>query len=476
MKKITALFLAFLMVTGLAAGCSSARDSEIPTLKWYMVGNGKPANYASWKEKVDAYLENKIGVHLDIECVNWGDWGNRRNVIVQTNEPYDLMFTDMASYAGDVAMGAFADLSELNQDGSWLKEVMPQTYIDGCLINGRLYAVPTYKDSSMTNFFVWTKKNAEEYFPRYADCHSLEDITEGLRAIKAGTGIAPVLLDKNGISCIISNKYDAMGLGNCGVGVSYTAVGAPRVVAVYEQPDVMADLQTVHRWMQDGLINADAAILDNASGMCSLGIAQGWPSASRGWGERRGAEVVAVQYGDTVVSNDTIQGSMTCISASSKHKEEALKLLELVNTDTWLRDALAYGEEGVNFNYVEENGQKRVQRTEEDWALAAYTQGSFFCMTIEAGALSDYYVDEVAVQNENAIVSPALGFSCDITNIADKIAACKATLEGYRSIIHTGTQDPGIVVPELMTRLRADGIEDIITEVQIQLDDYLAGR
>ena len=491
MKKLFALLLAVLMVVSLFAGCGSsetdetdapaqdaqasqpADDGGIPTLKWYMVGGGQPANMDSWSTKVNAYLEEKIGVHLEIECVSWGDWGNRRSVIVSTNEPYDLMFTDMSSYVSDVQMGAFADITDLMAEVPGLTEVIPETYLNACEINGRLYAIPAYKDSSMTNFFVWTKEYVDQYFPGYADAHELADITEGLRAIKEGTGEAPLLLNQDGVSCITGNKYDAMGLGSIGLGISYTA-GDNKVVSVYEQEDVLEDLRILHGWFNEGLINSDAAVRAEATGMCALGIAQGWPSAASGWGEGRGAEVVVSQYEDTVVSNDTVQGSMTCISASSNYKLEALKLLELVNTDTWLRDALAYGEEGVNFNYVEENGYQRVEKLNNDWTLAAYTQGTFFNMSLTTGSVGNYYVDEVKVQNENAIASPAMGFICDTTNIADQIAACKAIFEEYKSLINTGTGDPDTVIPEMMEAMRDSGFDEIQAEVQAQLDAWLA--
>ena len=115
MKKTLSLLLAVVMVVSMFAclGGSALADEEVPTVVWYMVGGGQPANYDSWKAKVDTYLEEKIGVHLDIQCVSWGDWSDRRSVIVQTNEPYDIIFTDSGSYISDVNMGAFADLSEL---------------------------------------------------------------------------------------------------------------------------------------------------------------------------------------------------------------------------------------------------------------------------------------------------------------------------------------------------------------------------
>ena len=130
MKRIFALLLAVMMVAALFAGCqkndngttettgpSSAAETvggkEIPTITWYAVGSGKPANYDTWIAKVNAYLEEKIGVHLNYQCVPWGDWDDRHNAIVSTNEPYDIMFTNGGTYAGEVAMGAYADITDL---------------------------------------------------------------------------------------------------------------------------------------------------------------------------------------------------------------------------------------------------------------------------------------------------------------------------------------------------------------------------
>ncbi len=495
MKKFLALLLALTMVLSLAACGGSEKPAEtqapaadapaaetpaaeaadsVPTLVWYMVGGGQPANYDSWKVKMDAYLEEKIGVHLDVRVVSWGDWGNRRSVIVQTNEPYDLMFTDMGSYVSDVNMGAFADISDLMAEVPGLTDLIPAAYLDACRINGGLYAIPAYKDSSMTNYFVWTKDQVEAYYPDYAEHHTLAEIDAGLRAVKEGTGVAPLLLNQDGISCITGNKYDACTLGSFGIGITYK--GGTEFVAVYEQPDVMADLEILHTWMNDGLINSDAAVLSEATGMCGVGVAQGWPSAAKGWGEGRGAEVVVSQFEDTVVSNDTVMGSMTCISASSAHKAEALKLLELVNTDYIVRDMLGYGEEGVNFEYVEENGERRVKKLNSDWTMAAYTQGTFFDWTLEAGNPVNYWVEEVQKQNENAIASPAMGFIPDVTNIADQIAGCKAVFEEYKALLMTGTGEPEATVAQMMDAMRASGFDDILAEVNAQYQAWLASK
>ena len=466
MKKFLALLLASVMTLALLAACGGnndtppadangapgaedtdnpgsddttappADDGGIPTITWYQVGGGQPANIDSWTEKANAYLEEKIGVHINIQCISWGDWGKRRSVIVQTSEPYDIMFTDFGSYSNDVAMGAFADLTDLVAQAPGLAEAIPAEFLEACKLDGKIYGIPAYKDSAVTQFFVWTKDQVDAYYPDYANIHSIADATPALQALKDGTGEAPMLLNKDGLSCVVGNRYDQLGMAGMGaIGVSYYD-DSGKVVCTFEQQDVLDQLEVLHEWMTEGYTNSDAATASEASGMCGLGVAQGWPSAAKGWGDGRGAEVVVSQFGEPVLSTDTVQGSLACVSTNSTHKAEAVKLLELVNTDTKFRDMLAYGEEGVNFEYVEgSTGEQRVHKINTDWPLAAYTQGKTIHMTAEDTSNVNPYVDEILVQNESARRSPAMGFVFDKSDsaIADKIAACQAITDWFLS-------------------------------------------
>ena len=76
----------------------------------------------------------------------------------------------------------------------------------------------------------------------------------------------------------------------------------------------------------------------------------------------------------------TIQGSMNAISANSKYKAEALKVLELMNTDSKFRDMCAYGTEG---NYMKYSEDGTVQKLRDDWNWPSYTQGTFFILSTQ---------------------------------------------------------------------------------------------
>ena len=478
MKKIIALLLACIMVVGLFAGCGKKDEA----LVWYYVGGGMPENYESWAKKFNEYVEPKIGMKVEIQCIGWGDWDNVRSVTVQTGGDWDLMFTDAGKYYTDIDMGALADLTPYMDQVPGLTNLIPQAYLDACIVDGKLYAIPAYKDSSMTDFFVWNKDSVEAYFPGYADAHDLASVYEGLKAINAATG--EIWGVSGSIGAIDAHSHDSASLGRCGIGINVN--GGTEFVAMYEDEALLSQYRILHQMFNDGLINADAATRTGEyDGPTVVGTAQGWPSAGvTTWGPSRNEEVVCVQYGDTLVSNGTIMGSMTAISASSEHVLEALKFIELVNTDSYVRDMLGYGEEGVNWEYTEAYGEKRVHKIEgaPSWTFAAYTQGTFFNWTLTDDVETNYWVEEVQKQNENAVPSPALGFVVDTTvevngkTVADHVNAFCAIVTEYFNLFASGTADPDETVATMMEKLRAADFDAVLAEVNRQYADFLASK
>ena len=235
-KKILALLLSALMLMVLVAGCGEepaaestapggeTDDGEIVELTWYMVGNGQPENYDAWKANLDAYLEEKIGVHLNVNVVGWGDWDGRRSTIVSTNEPYDIIFTNLGTFSNDVKIGAFADITEVVQSASpELYSLIDEDYWRAVSIDGKIYGVPTLKDVSVTQYFVWDAAMAEKYDPDYQSLNTLESLTDILTAIKDGENVTPFILNRDGLSAVTMD-YDAMGTGLPPIGVNYNAM------------------------------------------------------------------------------------------------------------------------------------------------------------------------------------------------------------------------------------------------------------
>lgn len=451
---------------------SSSSSDDVPTLVWWTIGGQVPNNFDKAMAAMNEYTAEKIGVKVDIKVASWGEWETKINTIVNTGEPFDIMFTNGSKYNQQVAMGSFADITDLVQSETpELYKFIPEKVWDGSKVGGKIYSVPTYKDSSLTQYWVFDHKYVEKYGIDVPNIKTLQDLDKPFHDMKAGEGKSfyPLpMTQSEGLNGFF-NGYDDMALGLSPVGVKADDASR-KVISVLEQPDIMDNLKMLHQWYKDGIINPDAPTKPEADKGKPFISAQGFPGAEIGWQINNGVEKydIVQNYGP-IYTTTTIQGSLNAISANSKYKKEALKYLELVNTDSKLRNMLAYGEEGVDFQKI--NDEKVIERISDTWPLASYTQGTFFNMATNKGAPEDQW-EQVKKLNEQAFASSLLGFSMDITDLSTEVANTKAVWDKYRYELLTGASDPEKMVPKIVSELKAAGMDTIMETAQKQIDAF----
>ena len=57
---------------------------------------------------------------------------------------------------------------------------------------------------------------------------------------------------------------------------------------------------------------------------------------------------------------------------------------------------------------------------------------------------------------------------------ADHLFFLPRIIEEYRRELYTGTSDPDVVIPEMLSRMNEAGLEKVKAEIQAQLDAFLA--
>jgi len=462
------LCCAFVFATGGRQGSASGA----PTLTWWCIG-GSPNNLGDALKVIGDYTQSKIKARLDIKVAGWADAGQRFRTIVNSGEYYDLMFIDLTDYSNFVNLGAFEDITDrLAADAPELRRFIPAGLWDGVRVNGKIYSVPTYKDSSKTQFFIWDDTYVRKYNLDIAKIHTFAELDRAFRTMKAGEGprFYPYLLSRGAlVSIAYADDYDSLQIGLPPIGAGVYDRNR-KVVSVFEQPDVMEKLRYLHRWYNDGIINPDAPILDESPKPKPFFTAIGWPAATSIWQINEGVEKYHVEkvFGPSY-STDSIQGSMNAISSNSRYKTEALKFLELVNTDHKLRDMLAYGIEGTNFSYVKPNVVRLL--TADQWNLARYQQGTFFQMSTIQGEPEDAW-DQVRRQNEQAQSAELLGFIFNNSSVINEVANCRAVYDRYKDELLTGASNPDVAVPAMMRDLYAAGFQRIMDEAQRQVSAF----
>lgn len=448
-----------------------AASGETPTLVWWTVGSTVPSDFNEDVAKINEYLVEKLNVKLDIKVAGWGDYDKKMNTIVNSGDYFDMMFVNNTNYSKFVNLGALENITDSVQSVTPdLYSFLPEELWKGVKIGGNIYSIPTYKDSSITQFWYIDDNFIQKYNIDMESLKTMKDLDPVFRAMKEGEGKGyyPLYMAQGSPFNGMLNNYDGLTAGLQPIGVKIDDA-TRKVVSVLEQPDVMEDLKLLHTWYKDGIINPDANVLTELPKKLSFNSAQGWPSAVSTWQTLQGVEkYVAVKTFGPLYSTETIQGSMNAISVNSKYKEECLKVLQLVNTDSTFRDMLAYGVEGKTFDYV---GDGVIKKNTDTWPLAAYTQGTFFNMSITEDSDPDQW-DQVQKQNEEAASSTCLGFALDITNIQNEVANCQAVWDKYKYDMLVGASDPETAVPKCIEELKKAGLDTVMQEAQKQIDEF----
>ena len=171
-----------------------------------------------------------------------------------------ILFTDQNRYSSEVNTGALMDITDLLKDNaSELYDMIPEDYWKAVEVNGKIYGVPTYKDSSLSEYFVWDQDIADKY---NIDVNSVTDFNtlyDALKTVKEGEGGSPYFMSKNGANFLLNLNYDDLSSGLPAIGVKY-GDDSKTVVNPLDDEEILSNLDIVRKMYQEGIINGDAQI------------------------------------------------------------------------------------------------------------------------------------------------------------------------------------------------------------------------
>ncbi len=493
MKKLASLVLALMLVLSV---CSFAgAEDDVIKLTWAMgTGSTAPKDNAMVLEELNKMSREKIGVEVDIQYFTNEQLQNS----IQAGEVFDMYYTCSWYNNFNVAVSnkLFANIwPHLQEWTPDLYATMPENVWDlAKSADGGLYAIPVKKDYCPENFITYPADLAAELgFEIPANIGAWDELTDFLVAWK---------------ETLADNDYPVMlGGGAAGLETSFDFIdrtvmigvlfGTTEVVTAFDDPSVMERYQTLHKWYELGLVNPDAAQLNEDaidSKHMHLGFVQAWDGYD--FSVTKGYNCEMTRYSGPFLSTDGVQGSMNAFSVTLENDlerfEAAMKYQELVNTDKLYRDTLRYGVQGYHWNYVTEEqsaacagGVLKTQVGSDNYSPWPFSQGSYALSSIQ---VSQEQVDGTAkapVMNqwdlyfancETAPVSAISGFTFDSSKWTANYAEITAIKDQYYKSFATGTTNIDDVLDEMMEKMNAAGLQDIIEDAQAQLDAYLASK
>ena len=494
MKKMLILLLALVMLSSIQAVW--AEDAKpIYKLTWATPPGTAPIDLKKVEEELNRMSRESVGVEVNFIYMNEAQLQNS----MLSGEVIDMYFSSAwyNNYNQAVSAGYFADITDK------VKEWTPKLYATmdekfwelAKSADGRLYGIPVKKDFAQMNYITYDAKFAREHGFNIPDkISSWDEMTDFLVAQKAEMGNSEYPVMIGGALRGILGSFDLIDRSIL-IGVEF---GDTKVKTAMEDPKVLDNIRTLHKWMQMGLVNPDAATQSESSidqHHHHIKIGQDWPGHDDS--PKYGYETAKTLYSGPILNTDGIQGAMIAFSATLEEDQErfkaAMKYQEMVNTDVKYRDALQHGIEGYHWNYVDAKQPdgtpgRLVLKTElgrTNYHVWGFSQGSLAIATIEANedmlngvyALPDQkqwekYFDII----RDAPVSAIAGFTFDTDGLVNTLSELQVIKAEYYDRIATGSADPDTAIPEMLEKMNAAGLQTVIDEAQKQLDEYLASK
>ena len=461
-------------------------------------------------EKLNAYLTDKIGVTLK---PTWGTWGNfdtlAMSAINSGSSEYDILFTSSWNddqYGPYAKKDAFLRLDDPKDDliaqyGAEMKAALPEILLEGAVTEGPdgekgIYAVPGFKDIATMNAWDVNVTLLEKYG------YTLEDVEKAgfygwgdiFAKVKAGEEA-----EKGGVfypfvfeGAVVERFVTGTPIvtGDSGLLLSYYMnaddVSKPGAYGnvffnKYATPEFEKFARQMREYFLAGYIDPAIAIGETATDT--------WRNAQNTANYLISSEVTI--YGNEITTSkdrgiqvayllateapytDTtsIQGAMYAISANSAHPVEAMKFLNLLSSDPVVVTLLDFGVEGVHYNL---NDSGEVVFTE---ARSAYTpwkmgMGNVTLLPPEEGQGTDYQERFAAFYGSSKML-PLYGFSFDTKPVELEIASIANVKEAYALSLCTGAVDVDTALPELLSKMDAEGIRKVVDEANAQLKTFL---
>lgn len=491
--KLLSLLLALAMVASMFAACNNGGsennggDTNEPVeIVWWHWGN-PPKDTNTVVEALNKMSAEDIGVTVKF---NWAtDNEQKLKTALSTGQKDDIAFTCawFANYISTAQSGQLADLTEMLKQDEFqtLYKSMPEFFWEAATVDGKIYAVPTTKDSAAQNFWTVNKEYVIDTVGAQAEFDqvgtALSTVTPLLRKIKSYVDnggepyphdlTAPLNFNKSGLNGFEAARWDMIN-GSIHIGDKLGDDGV-KIISTFDDEETLADYREMAMWRKEGLVNQDAQQIESELTYQVVSKAQGWEGAEAIWGNQKDYTVAIKAQHEPIASRATVIGSMNGIFANSEKKEAALKYLQYINTDKDYRNMLAFGIEGENYELTEEGTIKTLN---DQWAPGSFAQASTWIMTPAAPAAPDMY-ENVKEMSLNATPTDLIGFTFVEESVKSEIAACTSIFQQYASALACGAyEDADATIAEMMQKLEAAGYRKIIEECQKQVDEYMASK
>ena len=477
MKKLLAVVLALMMVLTLAVPLMAQAD-ELEEITILYPGEETDAFSEFINGAFAQKVKEELNMKVNFRFLSWDAYWDQKKVMLAANETIDLYWDGLPDLSSMVNNKEAQPLDE------YMKNVLPETQMNGGKINGIQYGIPSaYAPSSAMFQFVCLRQDLLEQVGM-TEVKDAEDLREYALRVQEqlpgymGPGdiiFKPLTRNFADEQYVWVADQDLVVFGE----ESHKAYS-------YAHTDAFKKVAQFNREMfLDGLYHDEVAIKYNErDSRVQTGLYL-WVEGSLAKDLEIGNKVKAADP-NAVMKNyllcpdkpryvNAAGGEVLCIPYCAKNPEGALKFLAWLwgSQDNYL--FCLYGEKGKDWDLDENGGLKLLSETAQgegffyEWMFRNANYQVF------SSDVSEEYIDMYRHWDDDAQISAMMGFAFDDSNVKVIQTGCNEAWKKIAPILY-GYVDFDENYPAAIAELEAAGINEYVDEVNRQLEEFLASK
>lgn len=474
-----------------AAPSEGAVDtSKEVKLKMIFVGP-KPVDYDLVFAEINKKLKEKINATLEGEFLDWSDWAQKYPLKLAADENFDLIYSaNWAGYNDQALKGGFLELTD-----DMLAKYMPQTWAnmpkvswEQAKVNGKLYMVPQNRGESVEKLILYREDLRKKY--DLPEINSPESYATYLKTIaEKEKGVVPFTPETgdwkfHNLDRVLLKQQNEWNMFDLDMPFAFKLTDEKgQVFNVYDTPE-FKDLAVYYKDLADH--NAWSKNVLNSKNDHQADFKAGKTASITHNNGTLGSLMALMRQENSpyeVALADINQGKKksvaiatqngTSVHATSKNPERALMLIDLMQNDKELHDLMMYGISGVHYEPVGDDKYKALDKNPNFTGFSNWDFNS--PLNRDNEAFPQEASDLVKSWEAGVYHYPLETFVFDNSKVKTEIANVGNVMLRYGIPLEYGlVKDIDKGLADLNKQLKSAGIDKIQTELQAQIDAFLA--
>lgn len=463
-----------------STGGSSAASGETVALTAAFPGqesNGQAAVLEAVNKAAQA-----DGVNVTVTVKFLDDYWNKLALAVAGGESYDIAWAHSSTLSDLVSKKVYQPIDEaLQSNGQDLLANTPDYVLKGGTVNEKVYALPRVIPMTAFNN-TWNIRGDIREKYNIPEIKTIEDLEAYFDAILANEPDMYAIVGSNmqPMYPVYADYYFPIGDGGVNPVYIDPTDSSYTVKSFWDSEAFTKVCEKRKEWYDKGYLPVDSSNLESEDTGFDYGMVGCVAANLMRASERIDTFLTNVPDGkiETVLLEPETRhiymagDNMLAVPSTSKHVNEAVAFINWFKKDQENYDLWSYGVEGTNYTLTD--GAVDVSATAE---ANIYSMNTWMWNDIRLARFSANYpkedIEALKTWDEGADVTPFVGFTVDQSKIKSQISQVTAVMNEYAQNLGKGVTDINEVRDEIMEKMNAAGLQDIITEVQAQVDAYV---